>query len=319
MTVAIIGARWPDVAIERDVLGVAEDAIVRDPGETQEAIVAAAAGADVILAGPHPRFDAATLDRLSCRGIVRYGVGYDNIDVAAATQKGIAVAFVPDYGTEAVALHATALALAGMRRIPALDRMVKARVWDFTAVRPLHLPAALTAGVIGFGRIGRLTARHFRDLGFGRTVAYDAHVAIHEPGIEATSLRETLAESDVLSLHAPGSQEGAPLIGRDEIALMRSGSVLVNTARGTLIDAAALVEGLRKGRPGVAALDVFDPEPADPASFAAVIDQVIMTPHVAWYTEESEQTLRIKTAEEGRRLLHGQPPLHPVLLPKEAS
>ncbi len=312
MRVAIIGARWPDSNLEREVLGGAAGEFVTDAGASREAIVAAATGADVILAGSRPVFDAATLERLGCRGIVRYGVGYDNVDVAAASRLGITVAYVPDYGTEAVALHAVALTLAAMRRIPQLDRRLKDGGWGFDFVRPLHLPAALTAGVVGMGRIGRVTAAHFQNLGFGRTVACDDQVTAFEPGIERLGLRELLAESDVVSLHAPGAGDGTPLIGPDEIALMRTGSVLVNTARGTLIDTAALVAGLAAGRPAIAALDVFDPEPPDPSVFAAVADQVIMTAHLAWYTAESESTLRIKTAEEAKRILDGDPPLHPV-------
>jgi len=319
MRVAILGGRWADIELERGVLGVGADEIAVDPGKTSEAIIAAAASAEVILAGPAPRFDAATLDQLSCKGIVRYGVGYDNVDLAAAQRHGITVAFVPDYGTEAVALHAVSLALAALRRIPQLDQLVKAGTWDFASIRPLHLPAALTAGVIGFGRIGRAAAVHLRNLGFGRVVAFDEYATVDEPGIEAVPMAAVLAEADVISLHAPAANDGSALIGPAEIASMRTGSVLVNTARGKLIDTAALVAGLLADRPAVAALDVFDQEPVDLTKFAGVLDRVIMTPHMAWYTDETEQALRVKTAEEGRRVLDGTPPLHPVPLPEEAS
>lgn len=315
--VAILGARWPDLDVERAVLGLPGDEIASDPGRSSEAIIAAAGDAEVILAGPQPRFDAATLDKLTCRGIVRYGVGYDNVDVAAAAARGIVVAYVPDYGTAAVAIHALSLALAGLRRIPQLDRHVKGGGWGIDAIKPLHLPSALVAGVVGFGRIGRATARHFRDVGFERTLASDDFVTVDEPGIESASLEEVLSAADVVSLHAPGSTDGSALIGSQQIESMRSGSILVNTARGSLIDTAALVAGLRAGRPAIAALDVFDPEPVELEQFADVLDQVIMTPHAAWYTAESEQALRAKTAEEGRRLLDSEAPLHPVPAPKE--
>ncbi len=318
MRVAIIGARWPDIELEADILGLGADEISTDPGASSDAIVAAAGGVEVILAGPRPQFDAATLGQLHCRGIVRYGVGYDNIDVVAAARRSIAVAYVPDYGTEAVALHAVALAMAALRRIPQLDNMVKSGVWDISQVRPLHLPESLTVGIVGFGRIGRAAARHFVSLGFGRLLAFDEHVPIEESEIESASLSELLEQSDVVSLHAPGSGEG-PLIGPDEISSMRAGSIIVNTARGSLIDTPALVAGLAIGSPAVAALDVFDPEPADASIFADVLDSVIMTPHIAWYTEESEKALRIKTAEEARRLLDGDAPLHAVPIPEEVT
>lgn len=318
MRVAIIGARWPDVEIESDILGLDEDEIARDPGATAEAVVAAAVNAEVILAGPGPRFDRAVIEQLNCRGIVRYGVGYDNVDVTAALGRGIAVAYVPDYGTDAVALHAASLALAALRRIPQLDRMVKNGVWNIGLVKPLHMPSALTAGVIGFGRIGRATAVHLRNLGFGRTVASDEYVTVDEPGIESATMAEVLSQADVISLHAPGSSDGSHLIGKPEIAMMRPGSILVNTARGSLVDVDALIMGLEAGRPAIAALDVFDPEPADPSKFGSVVNQVIMTPHMAWYTQESERALRVKTAEEGRRILDGGTPLNPVPRPEEA-
>lgn len=317
MRVAIIGARWPDVEIEKQVLGVGEADVVRDLGESPEALLTAASGADVILAGPRPKFDAAVIEQLTCRGIVRYGVGYDNVDVAAAAQNGIAVAFVPDYGTEAVALHAVALALAAMRRIPQLDIAVKDGSWGFQSIRPLHLPEAMTAGVIGFGRIGRAAACHLRDLGFERTLAYDGFVGIDEPGITAASQADVLA-ADVISLHAPANADGTPLLGAAEIAALQPGSILVNTSRGSLIDTAALVEGLAAGRPAIAALDVFNPEPPDVAVFEPVRDRVILTPHVAWYTEESERSLRVKTAEEAKRIVAGEDPRNPVPLPEEA-
>ena len=319
MRVAIIGARWRDAIVEAGVLGVAEAEIARDPGASSEAIIATAEGADVILAGPRPRFDAETLDRLSCRGIVRYGVGFENVDVAAAQRRGITVAYVPDYGTDAVALHAVSLALAALRRIPQLDRSVKSGSWDFGQARPLHLPAALTAGIIGFGRIGRAAAILLKNVGFARTIVFDEYVDAAADGFEAASLVELLTQSDVVSLHAPGAADGTPLIGPDQIALMRPGSVIVNTARGALVDTAALVAGLGEGRPAVAALDVFKPEPPDLEMFAGVLDRVILTPHMAWYTEETELALRTKTAEEAKRIHNGEKPNNPVPTPGEES
>lgn len=139
MRVAIISARWPDVELERGILGLTEGEIARNPGATREGILVAASDAEVILTGLRPRFDAATIERLRCWGIVRYGAGRDKVDVAAAQRKGMAVAYVPDYGTEAVGVHAVSLALALLRSIPRADRLVKAGGWDLAPLRPLHL------------------------------------------------------------------------------------------------------------------------------------------------------------------------------------
>ena len=312
MRAAIIGTRWPDIDLELEILGLTEADVSRDSGASQAGILEAGADAEVILAGPRPRFDAATIERLRCHGIVRYGAGYDNIDVAAAQRKGMTVAYVPDYGAEAVALHAVSLALALLRRIPQADRELKAGGWDLAPLRPLHLPSALSGGVIGFGRIGKRTAEHFTALGFGRVLAHDDRVEVDTPGVEATSMDAVLAESDVVSVHASGTPDGTPIIGPGEIALMKPGSVLVNTARGSLIDTEALLGGLRNHRPAAAGLDVFDTEPPDPGRFADVHDRIIMTPHMAWYTEETERELRTRTAEEAKRILDGEPVAHPV-------
>ena len=319
MRVAIIGARWPDVDLERGILGLTEGEIARDPGVTREGILMAASDAEVILTGPRPRFDAATIERLRCRGIVRYGAGHDNVDVAAAQRKGIAVAYVPDYGTEAVALHTVSLALALLRSIPRADRLVKAGGWDLAPLRPLHLPSVLTAGIIGFGSIGRRTAELFVGVGIGRVRACDDRVEVDAPSVDAASMETVLAESDIVSIHASGAPDATPIIGLDEISLMKEGSILINTARGSLIEPAALVSGLRAHRPAAAALDVFDREPADPDTFADVLDQVIMTPHMGWYTEETERELRTKTAQEAKRVLDRKPVLHPVAVREEPS
>jgi phosphoglycerate dehydrogenase-like enzyme len=160
--------------------------------------------------------------------------------------------------------------------------------------------------VIGYGRIGRRAAGLFAGLGF-RVLANDAFAPISAPA-QAASLDELLEASHIVSLHAPGDPSGAPLLGVAELGRMREGAVLVNTSRGSLIDVAALVAGLRAGRPGTAALDVFAGEPPDLAVFAPVLDHLVLTPHMAWYTEESERILRQKAAAAVHRLLTGQRP-----------
>lgn len=313
---AILGTRYADFAIEAEVLEPLGATIVSGPGADADEIVAVAGGADVLLLGSAPRIDAAVLGRLSCRGIVRYGVGVEKVDLDAARAAGVWVARVSDYGTEAVALHAVALALAGVRRLVEADRATRAGGWGIAELRPLHAPSAQTAGVVGYGRIGRAVASHLRALGF-RVLAHDPLVEIDGEVEAVAELRDLLRRCDVVSLHVPGLPDGSPLLGAGELALLPEGSVLVNTARGTLVDTAALVAGLAAGRPRVAALDVFAAEPLDPSAFAAVAERVIMTPHMAWYTEESERDLRRKAAEEARRLLLGERPRDVVVDPEE--
>jgi D-specific alpha-keto acid dehydrogenase len=257
-----------------------------------------AGGAEVLLLGSGPRLDAATIERLGCRGLVRYGVGVEKIDLEAAARNGMWVVRVADYGTEAVASHAVTLALAGLRRLREADARVRAGEWGFVELRPLHLFSTLTAGVVGSGRIGSYAARLFAGLGF-RVLAHDP-VAPPPEGAEAVPLERLLAESDVVSLHAPGPADGRPLLGPDELALMREGSVLVNTARGALVDTEALVSALERGRLGGAALDVLEGEEgifyADcrdaPITSGLLprlhaLPNVLISPHTAYYTDHA--------------------------------
>ena len=307
--VAILGTRYTDFSIEEEVLG--GDVELRSaPGRGADEIAEVAADAEVVLAGAAPRFTAAVIERLGVRGIVRYGVGVDSIDLDAARRAELWVARVADYGTEAVALHTVTLALAGVRRLREADARVRAGEWGFADLRPLVLPSAMTAGVVGYGRIGRRVGEMLAALGF-EVVAHDPLVLGDEPALE-----DLLAHADVVSLHAPGPPGGAPLLGTDELALMRPGSVLVNTARGSLVDAHALAAALAAGRPRVAALDVFGGEPPDLSPFADVIERVILTPHMAWYTEESERTMRVKAAEAARAILDGARPADVVVEPQ---
>jgi len=311
--VAVLGTRYTDLAIEAEILGPLGADMVLGDGDSPEAILAVAGDAEVVLAGSRPRFDAAVLRGLRCRGIVRYGIGVDSIDLDAARGRGIAVARVSDYGTEAVAFHAVASAMALLRRLPDADRSLREGRWGVTDLRPLHLPSASVAGVVGYGRIGQQVARYLRGLGF-TVCAHDAYAEVSpDDAVSAVSLEQLLDRSDVVLLHAPGDPSGRHLIGAPELARMKPGSVLVNTSRGSLVDLDALIAGLLADRPGRAALDVFPTEPVDASVFDAVADRVLLSPHVAWYTEESETDMRRKAAQEAARMLRGEPLREPVV------
>ncbi|MDH4277930.1 MAG: C-terminal binding protein [Acidimicrobiia bacterium] len=310
-TVAVLDTTYPDLGIEQGVLDGHGIALHRENGSSPAAI-AACADAEVIIVGSRARFDAAALDSVSARAIVRAGIGVETIDLDAATAAGIVVCNVPDYGTETVAQHALALALAGTRRLIEADRMVRRGEWGFQSTRPMHLPSSSTAGVLGLGRIGRRVAELFAAVGFGAVIGHDPFIDQAPEGVQSVDLDDLLERSDVLSIHIPGNTDGSPAIGARELERMKAGSVLVNTARGTLIDNAALACALRAGRPRIAALDVFTVEPPDLAEFADTTDRLILSPHQAWYTEESQTDLRRKSAEEALRIITGRRPLNPV-------
>jgi D-3-phosphoglycerate dehydrogenase len=313
MTVAILGTRYENFSVEEDLLRPLGVSLVGGDGGSPAAIWEVASEAEVILAGSRPRFTSDVLDGLSCRGIVRYGIGVDSIDVDAARRRGIAVARVSDYGTEAVAFHAVSMVVAQLRRLTEADRAIRAGSWGFADLRPLHQPSVLTAGIVGYGRIGRQVGSYLRGLGM-RVYAHDAYVDITDSHqVQGLTLVELLRTSDVVTLHAPGNPDGSPVLDAMAMGQMRPGSVLVNTARGSLVDLPALAEGLRRGRPSRAALDVYPDEPPDLSVLGDVADRILMTPHMAWYTEESELDLRRKAAAEAARMLRGEPLADPVV------
>ena len=316
--VALLGTRYPDLSIEEEVLGdVARISV--NTGATPAEIIEAAGSARVIVAGSLPRFTAEVLERLSCRAIVRAGIGVDSVDLVTAGRLGYIVAYVPDYGTEAVAQHTLALALAATRRLIEADSIVRSGGWGFAELRPLHLPSTMTAGVVGYGRIGRRVVELLLAVGFGRVLVHDAYVTPEGDGIEACGAEEIFSMSDLVTLHAPGPAGGKPLVGAGELALMKPGSILINTARGSLVDNDALVEALQAGSPRLAALDVFHPEPPDLSRFAPVVGRMILSPHTGWYTEETQADLRRKSAQEARRIILGEAPRHNAIRPEETA
>lgn len=314
-TVAILGSRYPDFSIEEQILP--DVTIVSAPGGTPEEIVAVAGEAKVIVAGSLPKFTREVIGRLpALQALVRAGIGVDNIDLDAARQAGILVVNVPDYGTEAVAQHTLAMALAGFRRLGEADRIVRSGGWGFPDLRPIHVPGTSVAGVVGYGRIGRRVAELLAAVGFGRVIVHDPYAQAEE--FENVSLEALLGQSDLVCLHAPAPTDGSALIGASELESMKPNSVLVNTSRGILIDDPALAAALASGTPRVASLDVFLPEPPDLEVFDGVLDRLLLSPHMAWYTEESQTEMRRKSAEEARRFLDGLPPINPLVTPEEA-
>jgi D-3-phosphoglycerate dehydrogenase len=291
--VVVTDADYPDLSIERSIL---------EPAGIELDVHQVRSGPELLDAVPEAdglivQYALITREVLAamhkCRIIARYGVGLDTIDQAAAAERGIVVHNVPDYCTEEVADHTLALMLSILRGIPPLARSVEAGQWSIQDIRPLRRMRGMTLGLIGCGRIGSAVA--MRGAAFGlRVLGYDpllADAELRARGIEPAALGLVLAESDVLSLHRPASLDGAPAIGRVELDQLKRGAVVVNTARGALIDEDALREALIDGRVKAAALDVLRTEPPRSPSLVD-LPNVLITPHAAWYSEESEVQLR---------------------------
>lgn len=258
------------------------------------------------------------IERLTrCRVISRYGIGYDNVDVEAATARGIYVTNVPDYCVDEVSDHALALLLACARKVPFLDRRVRGGRWEARDAVPMRRLRGLILGLVGFGKIPRRLAGTAGALGL-RVIAYDPFVGAEEMAslrTEKVPLEDLLARSDFVSVHAPLAPATRGLIEEQALRSMKPTACLINTSRGPIVSQEALVRALREGWIAGAALDVLETEPPVDIEALRALDRLIITPHVAFYSEESVQELQRKAAENVVRVLSGGTPLYPVNTP----
>jgi D-3-phosphoglycerate dehydrogenase len=295
--------RFPFDAEDRAALADAGVELRELHGHEPDDVVREAEGSDAIFVY-YARFPRETIERLDgVKVLARCGAGYDNIDVAAARKRGIEVVYVPDYGVDDVADHALALLLACARRVAQADRAVRAGTWpSYGDLAPMHRLRGRTIGVVGYGHIGRNVAAKARALGL--------RVLVHDPYVpdESVPLGELLRESDFVSLHVPLTDATRHLLGADELAAMKPTAILVNTARGAIVDTDALAAALERGSLGGAALDVFEqtPLPADHALRS--LENVVLTPHSAAYTEEALAEVRKRPLADALRVLRGEQP-----------
>ena len=262
---------------------------------TEDDVIAQAGNAEIFLLSWKNVLTPRVMDALpKARLFVRWGVGYDMIDVAAATARGIAVANTPTYATEDVAEHAIALLLSCARSIPWLQEGIRAGQWPNAQTRKINRMVGRTFGTVGIGRIGAATIRRAKGLGM-RLLAFDKFLSedqIRAYGAEPRTFEQLLAESDYISVHVPLSAATRHLIDAKAFALMKPGAIFINTSRGPVVDEPALIEALRSGKLSGAGLDVFEQEPMAPDNPLRSMDNAVVTPHSAAYSEESWQALR---------------------------
>lgn len=315
-TVLLTDRAWPDDSIERDVLEQAGFRLVAGPAEP-----APAGTIDALVAEHQPAAILTCWATVSARAIAasaplrivaRMGVGLDNIEVPAATGRGVLVTNVPDYCVQEVSDHAVGLVLAHTRGLTTADREVRAGRWNPAGARLRRL-SALTCGVVGFGRIGRATVAKLQALGVRVVISTPAPPS-DTGGAPVLPLDELLATSEVVILHAPLTPQTRHLIGERELALMPPGSFLVNVSRGGLVDTTALIDSLRLGHLSGAGLDVLESEPSVPADLLTH-PGVIVTPHIAFSSDASVIDLRRGAAEEVVRVLRGEPARYPCNSP----
>ncbi|WP_432545846.1 C-terminal binding protein [Kineococcus sp. SYSU DK004] len=304
-TLLIAPHQFPDV--ERELRLAADHGLDVVVAADQAAFSTAMPTATVVMVTPYARVGKNEIDAMrQCKGIVRYGIGYDNIDVAAATQARVPISIVPDASTEEVASHAFAMGLALIRRIPAGQASVAAGTWASAVAADLPVLSDLTVGVVGMGRIGRMVAQWWAAVG-ARVVGYDP--IAHVNGIQAVTLADLLSGSDVISLHVPMTPETKHMISSGTIAEMKDRPVIVNVSRGGLIDEQALAAALVSGRVAGAALDVFEAEPLPRDNPLRQAPNAILTPHAAWKSRSSLAALQAGAVDRARALLDGRRPM----------
>src|SRR5438093_10732814 len=311
--VVVSDSVFPTLDPARTVLSAigAELQVAREP--TPEAIAQAAASADALLV-TYAKITAEIIQQMPrCRIISRFGIGVDNVDIPAATDRGIVVTRVPDYCTDEVSDHAMALLLALARKIPFSNAHVHGGGWAMSAVVPIHRLRGSVLGLVGFGRIPQLLAPKAKAFGL-RVIAFDPHVpseVFTRAGYERVEFAQLLNISDDVSIHSPLLPETTNLFNAEAFRQMKPTAYVINTARGPIVDAAALAAALDAGHLAGAALDVMPQEPPVDSPLVGRAD-VIITPHTSFYSEQSLVELQVKAAEEVVRVLSGHAPRNPV-------
>ncbi|MDX3974872.1 C-terminal binding protein [Shinella sp.] len=282
---------------------------------TAEEVAEAVRGADVAVVQFAPLTARAIEGLAEGAAIIRYGIGFDNLDITAANARGVPAGYVPDYCIDEVADHTVALILAQLRKIVPLDASIRTGEWAAVAVaKPLAAYRDTTVGFLGFGQIARAVADRLRPSCF-RFLAADPMLdapSANALGVELVDPELLVERADVLSLHAPGTPQTTKFINAGRLARMKPNAFIVNTARGVLVDEAALAEALTAGRIAGAALDVFEVEPLPADSPLRKAPNLILTPHAAWYSSAAIEALQRLVADDIRAHLAGRPLRRPV-------
>lgn len=313
--VAILDCNFPSTQIEESIVGAAGFQLVKGQCRTEDDVIRLASQIDGIIVQYAPLTARAIQGLERCRVIARYGIGVDNVDVGAATRQGIWVTNVPGFCATELAEHTLGFVLSLARRLPRLDRSVRAGQWDTIRVMgSTRRLSELTLGLVGFGRVGREVATRARAFGLRllATAPHTSAAAMAEHGVTRVTLDELLQRSDFVSLHLPLTPETRHLIGARELQAMKPTAYLINTSRGPIVDEPALVQALEQGRLAGCALDVLETEPPATDNPLLTFADVVFTPHAAYYSDDSLAFLQTAVAEEVVRVLQGERPRSPV-------
>lgn len=311
--VAVTDSPFPSLDPAKAALAPLDPEVRMANSPSAEDILAVARDADGIIVC-YAKITAELLRQLEkCKVIARTGIGVDNIDTDVAGELGITVTYVPDYCLDEVSDHAMALMLALVRKLILSNALVQAGRWEMPAVVPIRRLKGQTLGLIGFGGIPRRVAPKAKAFGF-RVITHDPYVskeALTAAGVEGVGFDDLLAQSDIISMHAPLTPQTRGLLNAEALAKTKKGVLVINTARGPLIDEKALIAALDSGQVGGAGLDVVETEPLPKGSPLLGRDNVILSPHTGFYSVEALEELQTKAASDVVRVLNGEAPVYP--------
>ena len=314
MKVVITDYEYENVEKERKIVEEAGFIFRAYQCRNEEELIQACKEADAVIVQYCEITERVIAAMEHCKMIVKYGIGVNNIDTEAASQKGIYVCNVPDYGVDEVSNHAITMILALSKKLLKINNSLKNGIWGYQTAEPLFRMAGKTLGLIGLGRIPSAVAQKMRGFDL-RILAYDPFISAEEGrrrGAEMTSFETLISESDYISIHCPLTEETTHLFRESVFKKMKKTAILINTARGPIVDEKALAAAVQTGEIAGAGLDVFEQEPIDKNHLLLHLENVICTPHCAWYSEEAVDAVQRKAALEAVNVLQGNPPWNAV-------
>lgn len=295
----------------QEILKEAEAELKLAPCTTASEVISQASEAEVIIT-TKADFSRPVIERLQrCRFILRCGIGMDNFDIKAATERGILIANLPDWYVEDVSIHIMAFILDSSRKITLIDRLVRSDRYSLDKIQPVRQLKNRVLGLVGFGKNARCLLPKLHAFNF-RILVYDPYASKLPQDMESVDLHTLLNRADFVVITCPLTEETKGMIGEHELKLMKPGAYIINSARGAIVDEGALIHALQQNRIGGVATDVLAREPVTSDHPLLQFDNVIITPHIAWYSEEALEEARLKAAEDVVRFLKGGLPGHPL-------
>jgi D-3-phosphoglycerate dehydrogenase / 2-oxoglutarate reductase len=313
--VVLLEDRYAHHDYEKAVLEKIGAEVIESKAQSKEDVLKVAADADGLTVNLAPMTREVIEGLKKCKVIARYGVGFDSVDIKAAGEEGILVVNVPDYCDEDVSDQALALLLSCARQVTLHDREVRKGNWNIRQGGPIYRFKGKVFGLGGYGRIPQCLHRKIKGLGFARVLAYDPFIpeeAVKKNGAEPVDLDTLLRESDYVSAHVPLSDKTKHMFGKEQFKKMKQTAIFVNTARGGIVDTQALYEALKTKTIAWAGLDVHEQEPVPKSYSLFELDNVILSDHIGWYSEESQVDLQTKAAQAVADALSGKMPTYVV-------